>query len=214
MSYRLRHRIHRGPSEFHHFRIPLRIVPILYFPFCSRSFSIFYPLAVFFLREASFHQHRFYCHDHGETHRGDLRTVFAICFLTNSQFCWHGALRRGGRAPSTRDVGVTTSTTPQEGRLPNAAVMNDDRFLLEDVDKDLSDVISTSCCSRHAASSPPTVRSRSWRTRTSACSRRALSTWWQPRQRPLLPALIALRHARDTAPDGRRSYLSSQPSRR
>ena len=30
-----------GPSEFHYVRIPLRIVPILYFPFCSRRFSIF-----------------------------------------------------------------------------------------------------------------------------------------------------------------------------
>ena len=30
-----------GPSEFRYVRIPLRIVPVLYFPFCSRCFSIF-----------------------------------------------------------------------------------------------------------------------------------------------------------------------------
>ena len=34
-------------SEFHHFRIPLRIVIKLYFPFCSRCFSTFDPLPHF-----------------------------------------------------------------------------------------------------------------------------------------------------------------------
>ena len=41
-------------SEFRNFRIPLRIVKKLYFPFCSRRFSIFGHPASFPIREVSF----------------------------------------------------------------------------------------------------------------------------------------------------------------